>query len=64
MIQKLMKQCKMSGGNGVVERAQPHAKKNLAVWGLPGPDWITMKRVKEHLDPRGLFSPGRFVGGI
>jgi glycolate oxidase FAD binding subunit len=39
-------------------------KERLPVWGTPPQDFVIMKRIKEQMDPSGLFSPGRFVGGI
>ena len=34
------------------------------VWGPPRPDIALMRGIKQALDPKGIFSPGRFVGGI
>jgi FAD/FMN-containing dehydrogenase len=34
------------------------------MWGEPGPDLPVMERIKRELDPCGIFSPGRFVGGL
>jgi FAD/FMN-containing dehydrogenase len=39
-------------------------KRQLPVWGRERGDLWLMRRVKEQLDPRHLFNPGRFVGGI
>ncbi len=64
MVHHLIGRCRERGGNGVVEKAGPGIKKRLPVWGLPGQDWSTMKRIKEKMDPQGLFSPGRFVDGV
>jgi len=52
------------GGFVVVERAHPEVKVGLDVWGDPGEGAALMRRVKDAFDPRGLFAPGRFVGGI
>ncbi len=60
----LLKECKGMGGNLVVERASAQLKGRLPVWGAPRQDLVIMKRIKEQMDPSGLFCPGRFVGGI
>jgi glycolate oxidase FAD binding subunit len=39
-------------------------KSALAVWGRPRGDSSAMENVKKAFDPRGVFSPGRFVGGL
>ena len=51
-------------GNVVVLRCPPAWKRTLPVWGGPRGDWRLMRTVKEKLDPRGLFNPGRFVDGV
>ncbi|HEX5269584.1 MAG TPA: FAD-binding oxidoreductase [Gemmataceae bacterium] len=48
-------------GNLVVTRCPPAWKAALPVWGAPRGDGGLMRRVKDALDPRGLFNPGRFV---
>jgi glycolate oxidase FAD binding subunit len=52
-----------AAGNLVVMRAPAAWKKHLPVWGLPRGDAWLMRKVKEQLDPRGVFNPGRFVEG-
>jgi glycolate oxidase FAD binding subunit len=52
------------GGTLVVERAQAGVKRQVDVWGDPGPGLDLMRGVKRAFDPAGLFAPGRFVGGI
>jgi FAD/FMN-containing dehydrogenase len=64
MAEKLLERCGELGGNFVVERAGPELKKKLPIWGLERDDLIVMKRIKEQMDPSGILSPGRFVGGI
>jgi glycolate oxidase FAD binding subunit len=51
-------------GNLVLTRCPPAWKKTLPVWGAARGDAWLMRRVKEKLDPRRLFNPGRFVDGI
>jgi glycolate oxidase FAD binding subunit len=48
-------------GNLVVLRCPSDWKQSLPVWGLPRGDRELMRSVKQALDPRGLFNPGRFV---
>ncbi len=52
------------GGNLVVEHAGPELKKHLPVWGALRDDVKVMHWIKKTLDPEGIFSPGRFVGGV
>jgi glycolate oxidase FAD binding subunit len=51
-------------GNLVLVRCPPDWKRTLPVWGRPRTDTALMRRVKEKLDPKRLFNPGRFVDGI
>ncbi|HEV2222808.1 MAG TPA: FAD-binding oxidoreductase [Candidatus Acidoferrales bacterium] len=39
-------------------------KREMSVWGPPREDFPLMQRVKQAFDPLGIFSPGRFVGGL
>jgi glycolate oxidase FAD binding subunit len=48
-------------GNVVVYRCPPAWKAALPVWGKLRADGWLMRTVKQQLDPRGLFNPGRFV---
>jgi glycolate oxidase FAD binding subunit len=48
-------------GNLIVRRCPSAWKTQLPVWGLARGDTALMRVIKEKLDPRGLFNPGRFV---
>lgn len=48
-------------GNLVIARCPPAWKSALPVWGEPRGDRALMKTVKEKLDPRDLFNPGRLL---
>jgi glycolate oxidase FAD binding subunit len=48
-------------GNVVVLRCPPAWKATLPVWGVPRGDATLMRAVREKLDPRRLFNPGRFL---
>ena len=63
-VKKLLKRCRESGGNLVVQRAPVEMKADLPIWGEAGSDVLLMKRLKEKLDPLGIMSPGRYVEGI
>jgi glycolate oxidase FAD binding subunit len=39
-------------------------KNKLKVWGLERGDSAQMPKVKKVFDPHGIFSPGRFAGGL
>ncbi len=39
-------------------------KRELGVWGPLHDDFLLMQRVKRAFDPRNIFAPGRFVGGL
>jgi glycolate oxidase FAD binding subunit len=48
-------------GNLVILRCPPEWKATLPVWGTPRDDGWLMRTVKEKLDPRNVFNPGRFL---
>jgi glycolate oxidase FAD binding subunit len=50
-------------GSVVVERCPPAWKRSVSVWDAVPDGWL-MRAVKEKLDPRRIFNPGRFVEGI
>ncbi|MBC8420453.1 MAG: FAD-binding oxidoreductase [Desulfobacterales bacterium] len=62
--QTLLARCLETGGNLMVKHAPAGLKPELKMWGEPGSDLLVMKRLKKQLDPSGIFSPGRFVGGL
>ena len=48
----------------MLERVPRELKNDLDVFGeIPG-GFELMKKIKEKLDPKGILSPGRFVGRI
>jgi glycolate oxidase FAD binding subunit len=60
-----MRQLAVTGGGSLfVERCPLAWKTAEFVWGPPRPDWELMRALKNKVDSRGLFSPGRFVGGL
>jgi glycolate oxidase FAD binding subunit len=64
MLEKLGQMAVHFGGNLTVPRCPTEWKARLPVWGTPRGDAALMKRVKQKLDPLGLFNPGRFLDGI
>jgi len=54
----------LCGANAVVERAPSSLKSEMDVFGEIPEAFEIMKRIKEKLDPRGILSPGRFVGRL
>ena len=62
-IDALSSRCREVAGNLVVQRAPVELKQHLSVWGYTGPNWAVMKRIRDQLDPQGVMSPGRFIGG-
>ena len=64
MLEGLNDRARAAQGNVILPRCPPGWKHALPVWGRPRNDLWLMRRVKEKLDPRRLFNPGRFVDGI
>jgi glycolate oxidase FAD binding subunit len=64
MLKVLTDRALAAAGNVILTRCPAAWKPDLPVWGAPRGDLGLMRRVKEHLDPRRLFNPGRFMGGI
>jgi glycolate oxidase FAD binding subunit len=48
-------------GNVVLPRCPVEWKRELPIWGRERGDLWLMRQVKDKLDPRHLFNPGRFV---
>lgn len=51
-------------GNLILTSCPEAWQAELDVWGEPRGDLWLMKSVKQRLDPKNVFNPGRFVGGI
>lgn len=51
-------------GNLVLPYCIPEWKASFPVWGQIRPDVKVMRKVKESLDPKAIFNPGRFVDRI
>ncbi|MDZ7699654.1 MAG: FAD-binding oxidoreductase [Deltaproteobacteria bacterium] len=64
LVLDLLTLCRREGGNLMVLNAPPALKSEVPMWGEVGDDLQVMKRIKTQVDPSGIFSPGRFVGGL
>jgi glycolate oxidase FAD binding subunit len=64
MLTRLHELAAAAQGNVVLLRCPTEWKRELPVWGRPRDEVWLMKAVKEKLDPKRIFNPGRFVGGI
>jgi glycolate oxidase FAD binding subunit len=63
-LEDLRRQAVAAGGTLVLHEAPPEIKQRIDAWGAPGDSLGMMKKLKAEFDPRGLFNPGRYVGGI
>jgi glycolate oxidase FAD binding subunit len=52
------------GANTTIPWCPAEWKNTLRVWGPDRGDFAQMQKVKKIFDPHGVFSPGRFVGGL
>jgi glycolate oxidase FAD binding subunit len=64
MLEQLQEKVTEAQGNVVVLRCPTEWKHSLPIWGAARGDGWLMRAVKDKLDPRSLFNPGRFVDGI
>ena len=60
----ILSACAALGGHATIPWCPTEWKNALKVWGLPRADFAQMLKLKKAFDPDGIFSPGRFVGGI
>lgn len=63
-VRRLRERAVMGGGHLVVLRASGELKREVDVWGSPGPELSLMRRVKHTFDPTGIMSPGRYLGRL
>jgi glycolate oxidase FAD binding subunit len=64
LIQSVRMRAAAAGGSVVVLRCPAAWKQAISVWGAPRGDMALMRTIKDKLDPRRIFNPGRFVDGI
>jgi glycolate oxidase FAD binding subunit len=64
ILKELQDTAEAGMGNVIVQRCPPGWKRELPIWGRPRGDAWLMRRVKELLDPKGIFNPGRFIVAI
>ncbi len=64
MVDRLRQAAEGSGGELVIEQAAPSLKAVLDVWGTPGDDFEVQRKLKTAWDPKGVLSPGRFIGKL
>jgi glycolate oxidase FAD binding subunit len=64
MLKQLSDEAVRAEGNLVLPYCPSEWKCKLPVWGRARGDFWLMRQVKEKLDPRGLFNPGRFIDAI
>jgi glycolate oxidase FAD binding subunit len=64
LVARLRKTADALGGTLVVEHCPTEIKERMDVWGPTGDDFGAMREMKLVWDPKGILSPGRFVGGL
>jgi len=61
---EILAECFALGGHATIPWCPGEWKSALAVWGRERGDFEIMRKLKKVFDPRGVLSPGRFVGGL
>ena len=61
---EIFSQCAALSGNSTIPWCLAEWKSALPVWGPGRGDLGPMRALKKVFDPRGVFAPGRFMGGI
>jgi len=64
LVLRLRRAAEDLGGTLLVEHCPWEFKREMEVWGSPGDGFDVMRRIKAVWDPKGILSPGRFVGGL
>ncbi|MFQ5792720.1 MAG: FAD-binding oxidoreductase, partial [Acidobacteriota bacterium] len=61
---RLLREARILGANAVLESGPPELKKEVDVFGESPGGFELMRKIKQTLDPKRVFSPGRFVGRL
>lgn len=61
---QIMDECARLGGNVTIPWCPGEWKASMNIWGPDRADFEQMRKLKKVFDPAGVFSPGRFAGGI
>jgi len=64
LVLRLRRAAEDLGGTLLVEHCPWEYKRQMEVWGSPGDGFDVMRRIKAVWDPKGILSPGRFLGGL
>ncbi len=64
MVRRFTSEVLKYEGNLVVQSSPLSIKRKISVWGELRDDYMVMSRLKKEIDPNGVLSPGRFIGGI
>jgi glycolate dehydrogenase FAD-binding subunit len=63
-VKNIRKAAEGFGGSLVLEECPTELKSRVEVWGPVGDDFEAMRRLKAVWDPKGVLSPGRFMGWL
>ena len=64
IVLRLRRAAEDLGGTLLIEHCPWEFKREMEVWGSPGDGFDVMRRIKAAWDPKGILSPGRFLGGL
>jgi FAD/FMN-containing dehydrogenase len=62
--QEIGRRIRELAGHAVLEKCPDEFKTRHDVFGSPRPEWDLMHRVKDILDPKHVFAPGRMPGRV
>lgn len=62
--ENIFKEAEGGGCRAVVPWCPLELKSRMSIWGRADADFALMHKVKSAFDPHGIFSPGRFAGGL
>jgi len=64
VVKTLRRRAGEAGGRLVLASGPVELKAQVGVWDRPGPEAGVMAALKTQFDPKGIMSPGRFIGGL
>ncbi|HEU5410346.1 MAG TPA: FAD-binding oxidoreductase [Candidatus Acidoferrales bacterium] len=64
VCREFLQRAAISGRSATIISCPLELKRRLNIWGPPREDFPLMQQLKRAFDPRNIFAPGRFVGGL